>query len=122
MLAAWEIHATDPKKTVDFYAGPLGWSVTEADWGGVPYFIIVTSNGQPDGRVIKRHGGAPEKGAAVMGGVLSFSVDDIDAAISAFADKDAVEAMPKFELPGEGFAAYFLDPDNNVFGLFEGAA
>jgi predicted enzyme related to lactoylglutathione lyase len=28
-------------------------------------------------------------------------------------------AMPKFAIPGKCWQGYFLDPDNNVFGIFE---
>ena len=122
MIAAWEIHATDPKVTADFYSGPLGWTIQEAEWDGNPYLIIVSDEGQAMGRIIKRYGEAPEKGAPVMGGVLNFAVDDLDAAMAAFKAKDAVVAMGRFEIPGEGFACYFLDPDYNVFGLFEAAS
>jgi predicted enzyme related to lactoylglutathione lyase len=29
------------------------------------------------------------------------------------------EAMPKFAIPGKCWQGYFLDLDNNVFGIFE---
>jgi len=28
-------------------------------------------------------------------------------------------ALPKFALPGKCWQGYFLDPDNNTFGIFE---
>ena len=119
MIAAWEIHASDIDASAAFYAGPLGWSIEDADWDGHRFLRVKTNAGDPIGRIIKRHGDAPQPGAPVMGGVLTFAVADLDATIAAFAAQEAVMAMPRFLIEGEGFAAYFLDPDRNVFGLFE---
>ncbi|BDW99629.1 VOC family protein [Maricaulis maris] len=118
-LANFEIHASDPDVSVAFYTAALGWTFKPMTFGEVRYWQIVTSDGMPSGRLIKRHGDGPQAGAAVMGAVITALVDDIDAACANTSEAGGVPAMEKFPIPGEGWQAYFLDPDHNVFGLFQ---
>lgn len=118
-LAGIEIHASDPEVLAAFYAKALGWTFERKAFGDVPYWQIVTADGLPTGRLIKRYSDGPQAGAAVMGAVMSALVDDIDAACTAASEAGAVPAMEKFPIPGEGWQAYFQDPDHNVFGLFQ---
>jgi len=118
-LAAFEIHASDPPALMKFYGGALGWSFTEDEFFGNKFWHI---DGTPEGfsaRLIQRHGDGPAKGAAVMGGVGSFAVEDIDIAGEKILAAGGTAALPKFHIEGDGWTAYYLDPDGNVFGIYQ---
>ncbi len=119
VLAAFEIHASDIDASMRFYSEALGWTFEERTFGEIRYFEIVTQEGEPAGRLISRMPPGPQKGAPVMGAVITAAVTDIDARCEAVKAQGGVPAMEKFPIPGEGWQAYFLDPDHNVFGLFQ---
>ena len=47
------------------------------------------------------------------------TVDDIDACSARILNSGGIVALPRFDMPGVGSQAYFLDPDRNVFGIFQ---
>lgn len=118
-LAAFEIHASNPEALKEFYGNALGWSFREDEFFGTKFWHV---EGTPKGfsaRLIKRHGDGPAKGAAVMGGVGSFAVEDVDAAGEKILAAGGTAALPKFHIEGDGWTAYYLDPDGNVFGVYQ---
>jgi predicted enzyme related to lactoylglutathione lyase len=46
-------------------------------------------------------------------------VASFDAVASAIIERGGREAMPKFAVPGVCWQGYFLDTEDNVFGIFE---
>jgi hypothetical protein len=117
----FEIHASDPERSMAFYKAVLGWEFIEHKFGDTSFWEIVTPNEDrgAKGRMIRRHGSAPQAGAPVMGAVITVDVGDLDNVSETALTAGGTIALPKFALPGVGWAAYFLDPDHNVFGVFQ---
>lgn len=116
-VTMFEVHASDPQASIAFYQAALGWSFAERNLGGTVFWDIDT--GGMAGRMIRRHGPAPEDGAPVMGATITAEVEDLDAAMGRAIAAGGSEALPRFEVPGVGGAAYVKDVDGNVLGLFE---
>lgn len=49
----------------------------------------------------------------------SMKVEDFDLAAAAILENGGIVAMPKFAIPGKCWQGYFLDTENNTFGIFE---
>lgn len=120
-VTTFEIHASSPETSIAFYEAVFGWEFIEHPFGETSFWEIVTPNEDrgAKGRLIRRHGPAPQPGAPVMGAVITVDVGDIDSVSEAALTAGGTTALPKFALPGIGWAAYFLDPDTNVFGIFQ---
>lgn len=114
----FEIHADQPERAIAFYEKLFGWQF--AQFGSQDYWLITTGQApEPgiDGGLAKREGGATGDRIVAYVGVIS--VDDIDATIDALADLGAPVVDGKREVPGVGWSAYFKDPEDNVFGIFQ---
>ncbi|WP_286514428.1 VOC family protein [Empedobacter falsenii] len=46
-------------------------------------------------------------------------VENFDETAQKILENGGIIAMPKFAIPGMCWQGYFLDTDNNVFGIFE---
>ena len=55
------------------------------------------------------------------GPVITVDVESIDDALGKIEAAGGKTAIPKSEIPGMGFTAYFTDPEGNLMGLWESA-
>ena len=119
----FEIHAADVDRALAFYTSVFGWE--KQDWSGVagvPYWGVMTGDQDApgiNGAIMQRAAGNPESGAPVMGAVLTIQVDDIDVTSQKVIEAGGVAAVEKHAMPGMAWQAYFLDTENNVFGLHQ---
>jgi hypothetical protein len=51
--------------------------------------------------------------------VCSVQVEDFDRINDLIIKNGGQIALPKFAIPGRCWQGYFIDPDNNTFGIFE---
>lgn len=121
----FEIHAEDPERAAKFYAEMFGWITTKWD-GPTAYWMIDTGDdeGGINGGIVQRMGPNPDPKAstAVVGYVCTIGVDDIDASIARAEELGGTEALPKAEIPGMGWLAYYKDTESNIFGMLEPTA
>ncbi len=119
----FEIHAADPERAVKFYTSAFGWDIKKWEGGAMEYWLIMTcpenTPGGINGGILRRKGEAPVDGCAVSGYVCSMNVEDIDVTMKKVMNAGGTVAMPKFELAGVGFMAYFKDTEGNIFGLWQ---
>ena len=116
----FEIHASKPQQLVDFYSEVFGWKFTHR--ADMQYWMIDSGEGPGiNGGLLQRQGPKPEPGTPVSTHCTVIDVPDIDAYLMKAIGAGAKEALPKMDIPGVGYAAYILDPDNNVVGLFQAA-
>jgi predicted enzyme related to lactoylglutathione lyase len=126
LVVHFEIHASEPKKLVDFYSGLLGWTFDR--YGETPYWVINTGEGAIgnvagtaghgiNGGLVERRGPKPDVGASVNGCNIVVGVDDVDGTMLRGIERGGTVALPPQDWPGTGRLGYLLDPDNNVFGL-----
>ncbi len=119
----FEIHAGDLQRAVEFYRTVFDWQVE--DWGGyvgAPYFGLITGpDDQPgiNGAILGRGSENPGQGGPVGGAVITVQVDDFDATAQKILAAGGTVALPKMALTGMAWQGYFLDTENNVFGIHQ---
>ncbi len=119
----FEIHAADIARAVQFYTEVFGWKSEDwSEYAGVPYFGVTTAaEGQMgiNGAILKTRDENPEPGLPVCGAVLTLGSADFDADAAKILAAGGQVALPKAALPGMAWQGYFLDTENNVFGLHQ---
>ena len=119
----FEIHAGDPERAVKFYKDVFGWDIKKWEGGAMEYWIVMTcpenTPGGINGGIVRRKGDAPEPMGAVSGYVCSMNVADVDETVKKVMASGGTIALPKFELAGVGFMAYFKDTEGNIFGIWK---
>ena len=128
LVVHFEIHASEPKRLIDFYSELLGWTFQDYGGGEQPYWVIDTGEGAIgnvegkaglgiNGGLTQRGGPRPEVGAPVNGCNIVVGVEDVDGLMRRGLELGAIEALPATDYPGIGRGGYLIDPDGNVFGL-----
>lgn len=117
IVAYFEIQASEPKKLVDFYTNVFGWTCTKDEQIPIEYYRIKT--GGMHGAILKRPVAVPPMEYGTNAFTCSIKVDDFDLIAQKIFDNGGKVAMPKFAVPGSCWQGYFIDTDNNVFGLFQ---
>jgi uncharacterized protein len=117
----FEIHAADVERAKAFYGAVFQWAFEDySQFAGMPYWGVRTGQGPGiDGGLMQRQGGNPEPGSSVQGAVLTMGVADFDETAQAIQDAGGSVALPKYALPGMAWQGYFLDTENNVFGIHQ---
>ncbi|WP_125106372.1 MULTISPECIES: VOC family protein [Gulosibacter] len=117
----FEIHAADPKRAAEFYSAAFGWKLEDwSEYAGMPYFGATTGVGNGiDGAIMQRQGENPPTGGPVAGAVITIGVADFDAAANSIQAAGGTVALPKYALPGMAWQGYFVDTENNVFGIHQ---
>ncbi len=105
-----EISAKDPVAAGKFYADVFGWKV-ETD----PQFNYTQFQGEggPGGGFVK-----PDETYKVGDIVPYLDTDDIDATLRKIESAGGKVMLPKTEIPGQGWFAFFSDPTGNRMGLY----
>ncbi len=116
-LAYFEIQSDNPEQTADFYKNLFGWKIFKQEGMPIEYYSIETSSIR--GGILKRPAPVPKSRSGTNAFTCSFEVknfDDFAVKIKRLGGKVALE---KFAVPGKCWQGYFLDPEGNVFGIFE---
>jgi predicted enzyme related to lactoylglutathione lyase len=113
----FEIQASDTKKVIAFYKNVFGWEFTEIKGLPVEYYEIGTEGIR--GGLLKRPVKTPPLEFGTNAFTCSIRVSDFDATAKNILKNGGIVAMPKFAVPGKCWQGYFVDVDNNVFGIFE---
>ncbi|MDR1250647.1 MAG: VOC family protein [Treponema sp.] len=115
-IVYFEIQSSCLEREANFYRNVFGWNITKDEAVSIPYYRIET-----DGI----RGALMERPAAVvpMSGTNAFTcsieVAHFDETAGIILANGGKIALPKFAIPGKCWEGYFLDPDQNVFGIFE---
>ena len=106
-----EWSSTDLERTKSFLSGLFEWEFKQ--WGE-DYLLFSPPEG-PGGGIMKvdevRPGGSP---------VVYVEVDEIEPYLEKVGELGGDVAVPKTEIPNQGWFAHIKDPDGNIFGLFQG--
>lgn len=110
----FEIEAENLERAIKFYQTVFGWKIEK--WKGpVDYWLITTGKeNEPgiDGGLSKRTEAAPST-------VNTIDVPSVDDYIRKIESNGGSITRPKRAVPGEGWMAYFKDPEGNIFGIME---
>lgn len=117
-ICYFEVQADDPETLARFYEGVFGWRFTRVEGLPIPYWRI-DAGGMQHGGLLKRPAQPPPPQCGTNAFVCTIQVADIDATSAKILSLGGKEAMPKFQIPGGGWQAYFVDPSGNTFGVFQ---
>ncbi|MBS0264982.1 MAG: VOC family protein [Planctomycetes bacterium] len=110
----FEIPADQPTALTAFYADLFGWKFQKADLPGPEYWLCDTGSEVPgiNGAIMQRqHPQQPW--------MNYIDVDSIDRLLARATELGAQVALPKTPIPGVGALAALIDPQGNIFGLWE---
>ena len=112
-IVHFEIPATNPEQSIDFYSKTFGWTFSR--WGEEEYWLVTTGdNTNPgiNGAILKRRD-------PTMPVVNTIDVADIDAAILSVEANGGIIVVPKSSIPTMGHLCYFKDPDGVIHGMMQ---
>lgn len=120
----FEIHAGDPARASQFYQKVFGWDIKKWDSPEMEYWMVMTApmdSKDPgiNGGLIIRKGSAPTEGQSVNAYVCTVMVANIDATAAAIMSAGGTLALPKFNIGGMAWQAYYKDTEGNIFGIHE---
>jgi len=116
-ISYFEIQASDPEKLVEFYKTIFAWEFERDSNIPIEYYRI-TGAGAP-GAILKRPTKTPETMQGTNAYTCSIEIENFDETERKIMYHGGKVAMEKFAIPGKCWQGYFLDLDNNVFGIFE---
>jgi predicted enzyme related to lactoylglutathione lyase len=110
----FEIDANKPEQLLKFYENVFDWKSMK--WEGPEDYWLITTGKEDeagiDGGLVKRT--KPESST-----VNTIDVPSIDEYIKKVRNNRGIIVTPKHAVPGVGWAAYFKDPEGNMFGMME---
>ncbi len=112
----FEIQATDPQKLVEFYKNVFGWEFNKDKSLPIEYYRIKTE-GMMGGLLQRPTKTPPLQGTNAF--TCSMEVENFDKTAEKIMGNGGQVAMEKFAVPGKCWQGYFIDTDNNVFGIFQ---
>ena len=123
-IVHFEIYASDTDRAMKFYGDIFGWTFQKWDFGGLPYYGVMTApkdSTEPgiNGGLLKRPGGDPTGSEAVIGFCCTIQVENIDATIEKIMNSGGTLALAKQAIPGMAWQAYYKDTEGNVFGIHQ---
>lgn len=116
-LCYFEIQSSNPSREIKFYHGVFGWNFTKVEGLPIEYYQIETA--AMHGGLLARPAPVPPTHCGTNAFTCSFEVEDFDAAAEKILALNGKIAMEKFAIPSKCWQGYFLDPDNNTFGLVQ---
>jgi len=108
-----EFNVPDHEETADFYKAVFGWEATEM----FPGYLSVQSGDEPgiDTGIAKSEDGSTSTVATLL-------VPDLDAACARVEEHGGAITVPRFPIPGIGYASYFSDVNGMTVGMWEADA
>lgn len=113
----FEIQADSPERAMRFYREVFGWKFVRAEEISIEYWRIETEGSW--GGLLKRPAATPPTGHGTNAFVCSMEVKNFDEMAQKIQELGGVIALPKFAVPGMCWQGYFLDTENNTFGIFQ---
>jgi predicted enzyme related to lactoylglutathione lyase len=116
-VSYFEIQSSHPAREIKFYGKVFGWRFIKEEFVPIEYYRIET-NGMKGG-LLKRPAKIPPQETGTNAFVCSIEVANFDKTSELILANGGIVALPKFAIPGRCWQGYFIDPDNNTFGIFE---
>ena len=116
-VSYFEIQSSNPEREIAFYSNVFGWEFTKVNNAALEYYRIETKG--ISGGLLKRPVAVPPKESGTNAFTCSMQVNKFDTTSELIICNGGQVVMPKFAVPGKCWQGYFIDADNNVFGIFE---
>lgn len=113
----FEIQSSNPEREIGFYEAVFSWKFIREESVPIEYYRIETPT--INGGLLKRSAAVPPPESGTNAYVCSVQVADFDKTSDEILRRGGKIAMPKFAIPKRCWQGYFIDPDNNTFGIFE---
>ena len=114
-IVHFDIPAADVERAKAFYNSLFGWEFA-APPEFPDYWMFLTGDPEADagGGLMARE--SPEQ----VGLVNYFGVESVDDAVAKVVELGGQVVVPKQTVPGMGSMAHFLDPEGNLFAVWQG--
>jgi predicted enzyme related to lactoylglutathione lyase len=116
-IGYFEIQSSDPKREISFYETVFGWKFIREEFVPIEYYRIETNS--INGGLLKRPAKVPPTESGTNAFVCSIQVASFDDTCDLILKNGGQVALPKFAIPNRCWQGYFIDLDNNTFGIFE---
>src|SRR5688572_29060933 len=116
-IGYFEIQSSDTARDIKFYETIFGWKFIKEEFVPIEYYRLETNS--IHGGLLKRPAKIPPTGTGTNAFVCSVQVENFDKTNELILQNGGQIALPKFAIPGRCWQGYFVDPDNNTFGIFE---
>ena len=116
-IGYFEIQSSNPSRDIAFYKAVFGWKFIKDDHIPITYYRIETNS--ISGGLLERPAKVPPSESGTNAFVCSVQVENFDHSHDLVIKNGGQVALPKFAIPGRCWQGYFIDPDNNTFGIFE---
>jgi len=116
-IGYFEIQSSDINRESKFYQSVFGWKFIKEEFVPIEYYRIETNS--INGGLLKRPAKVPPTECGTNAFTCSVEVENFDKTAGLILQNGGQIAMPKFAIPGRCWQGYFVDLDNNVFGIFE---
>ena len=113
----FEIQSSNPTIAIQFYSAVFGWQFFKEEYVPIEYYRIQTNS--INGGLLKRPAPVPPTSSGTNAFVCSIQVENYDAIHERILANGGEVALPKFAIPGRCWQGYYVDGDNNTFGIFE---
>lgn len=117
MIGYFEIQSSTPEREIKFYTSVFGWNFIKEEFVPIDYYRIETKG--IHGGLLKRPAKTPLPEFGANAFVCSVQVDNFDRTSELILTNGGRIALAKFAIPGRCWQGYFIDSDNNTFGIFE---
>ncbi|GGD59020.1 glyoxalase [Emticicia aquatilis] len=116
-IGYFEIQSSNPASDAKFYEAVFGWKFIKDEFLPIEYYRIETNS--INGGLLKRPSNIPQLGGGTNAFVCSIEVANFDEIAELIIANGGQIALPKFAIPARCYQGYFIDLDNNTFGVFE---
>lgn len=116
-IGYFEIQSSNPTRDIKFYETVFGWKFIRETFVPIEYYRIETNS--INGGLLKRPAKVPSTEMGTNAYVCSIQVKNFDQTGELIVKNGGQIALPKFAIPGRCWQGYFIDQDNNTFGVFE---
>ena len=116
-IGYFEIQSSDINRDIDFYKSVFGWKFIKEEFVPIEYYRIET--GGLYGGLLKRPAKVPPPEFGTNAFTCSIQVENFDKTADIILQNHGQIAIPKFAIPNRCWQGYFIDLDNNTFGIFE---
>ncbi len=116
-IGYFEIQSSDTGRDTRFYEAVFGWKFIKEEFVPIEYYRIETNG--ISGGLLKRPAKVPPTESGTNAFVCSIQVENFDKISELILENGGQIALAKFAIPGRCWQGYFIDLDNNTFGLFQ---
>lgn len=114
----FEIPADDVERAQKFYSKLFGWKI-EKFTGPTPMEYWEVTTGAEKGEMGTLGGGMMKRQAPQQQITVYIDVPSVDEYVDKVTKLGGKVCFPKMAVPGMGYFAVCLDPENNGFGIWE---